>query len=163
MILDPIDRQILAALQKNCRITNAELARNIGLAPSSTLERVRRLQETGAIAKYTALLDPRAVGLTVQALVSVTLIRHDPRHIEAFESAVQNTPYVTACYHLTGRFDYLLHVAVKDLEHLGRFIKNTIAGLPHVGQAETFVVLSEVKRNGGLTIEMDTTDAGREP
>lgn len=156
--MDTIDRQILAALQKNSRITNADLARHIGLAPSSTLERVRRLQENGTLQGFTARLNPQALGLDVQALVSVTLIRHDPGYIEQFEIEVQKIPYMTACYHLTGRFDYLLHLAVRDLEHLGQFIKGTIAALPHVGQAETFVVLSEVKQNGGLTVELDAAE-----
>lgn len=152
--MDRIDRKILQTLQRNCRITNAELAQIIGLAPSSTLERVRRLQESGAVLGYAARLNPEALGLGVQALVSVSLTEHDAHCIEGFEDQIRKVPYVTACYHLTGRFDYLLHVAVRDLSHLGEFVKQRIAALPHVGRAETFVVLSEVKQNGGLTVDM---------
>lgn len=153
--MDQIDRKILTTLQANCRITNAELSRIVGLAPSTTLERVRRLYESKAILGYHARLDPLSLGLTVQALVSLSLTRHDVSCIEEFEKAVRDVPYVTACYHLTGQFDYLVHVAVRDLEHLGEYVKRHMAGLPHVGRAQTFVVLSEIKQDRGLTVDMD--------
>ena len=157
--MDDLDRKILEILQRQGRITNAELARVAGLAPSSMLDRVRRLEESGAIRGYGARIDPKALGLNVQGFISLSLVKHEAEAIVKFEAQIENAPYVVACYHLTGRFDYLLHVAVRDLEHMGEYIKTVIAGLPFVARAETFLVLSEHKPASGFPIEPLTVAA----
>jgi Lrp/AsnC family transcriptional regulator, leucine-responsive regulatory protein len=151
--IDRLDVQILESLQGNARMKNAEMARELGVAQSTLLERVRRLEEQGLIRGYRAIIDPEKLGLNIQAFVSVSMQRHEAETILKFEEGISKLPGVRACYHLTGRFDYLLHVAVKDLEGLGRLVKGGIAGLDGYGKSETFVIFSEIKPDEGLPIE----------
>lgn len=129
------------------------MARELGVAQSTVLERIRRLEEQGFIRGYRAILDSEKLGLAVQALVFVILRRHEVETIRKFENEVRNLSNIRACYHLTGRFDYLLHVAVRDLEQLGNLIKERIAALPGFGTSETFVIFSEIKPDEGLPVE----------
>ncbi len=145
-------------LQGNARIKNAEMARELGVAQSTLLERVRRLEEQGLITGYRAIIDPEKLGLNIQAFVSVSMQRHEAETIRRFEEGVRELHGVRACYHLTGRFDYLLHVAVKDLEELGKLVKTEIAGLDGYGKSETFVIFSEIKPDEGLSIDSTTKE-----
>jgi Lrp/AsnC family leucine-responsive transcriptional regulator len=151
--MDDLDKNILLALQNSARKKNADLARELGVAPSTMLERVRRLEERGLVKGYRAMIDPRALGLKVQGFIAITLDQHQVGNIKSFEEGIQRIPFLRACYHLTGRFDYLLHMAVRDLDELGDLIKAHIASLPGVAKSETFLVLSEVKADGGWPIE----------
>ena len=154
--MDSLDRKILAALQIEGRRRNADLAREFGVAPSTMLERIRRLEERRYLKGYRALVDPESLGLTVQALISITLGQHSSETIRPFEEGIQDMPYVRVCYHVSGRFDYLVHVAAKDLDHLGRLVKEEIAALPGVGKSETFLVFSEIKDDRGWPIEIES-------
>ena len=151
--MDQIDCKILSALQADARRKNADIARDLGLAPSSTLERVRRLEERGLFKGFRAIIDPEELGLTVQALVSITLSQHSTETIKPFEEAVRAIPYVLACYHVTGRFDYFLHIVAKNLKHLGILVKDHLADIKGVGTTETFLVFSEIKSNQGFPLE----------
>jgi Lrp/AsnC family leucine-responsive transcriptional regulator len=152
-IVDEFDKRILKTLQMSGRKKNAELARELGVAPSTMLERIRRLEECGIVRGYRATIDPKMLGLAVQGFVSVTLDHHQTLDLREFEEGVRRIHYVRACYNITGRFDYLLHVAVRDLEQLGILIKTQIASLPGVSRSESFLVLSEVKSDSGWPIE----------
>ncbi len=147
--MDHLDGQILRALQQDGRQTNARLAEALGLSQSAMLERVRRLEREGAIRDYRADVAPEAMGVGLQAFVAAELNAHSRDHIEAFEDGIVKVPGVKSCFHITGRFDYLLHVAVGDLEHLRRLIKNDIAAIAGVSKLETMLVLTEVKRDEG--------------
>jgi len=147
--LDALDREILAALQRDGRQTNAHLAEQLGLSASATLERVRRLERGGQVRGYHADVAPDALGVGLQAFVAAELHAHSRGHIEDFERGIAVVEGVRTCYHITGRFDYLLHVAVRDLEHLGRLIKMDIAAIPGVAKLETLLVLTEVKADAG--------------
>lgn len=151
--MDELNRKVIRALQTNGRKTNSELAREFGVAPSTMLERIRQLEERGVLRGYRAIVDPQALGLTIQGFVSVILDRHNVDNIRIFEDEIQKIPNVRACYHITGRFDYFVHVAARDLEHLGEIIKEKIASVNGIGKVETFLVLSEVKSDGGWPIE----------
>ena len=148
--MDALDLRIVAALQENGRISNAELARLVDLAPSTTLERVRRLEERCVIKGYRARLDPQAIGLPIQALVLINLRRHQALSIDDFEDRIRAVPEVLACHHLTGRYDYMLHVAVHDIEHLRHLVARSIAAIEGVEKQETFLVLSTVKEDTGF-------------
>jgi Lrp/AsnC family leucine-responsive transcriptional regulator len=151
--MDRIDRNIIATLQRQGRMTNVELARMNDLAPSSMLERVRRLEEKAVIKGYHAMLDPKKLGYQVEAMVMVTLDRHQASPIDAFESGVQDVPEVKACYHLTGRYDYVLHVAVRDIDHLGDLVKHRLGAIGGVEKQETFLILTTVKEDQGYPLE----------
>ncbi len=143
--MDATDRRILRALLQDGRQTNASLAETIGLSPSATLERVRRLEREGCIRGYQAVVDPKSLGYGVQALVGVRLRLHAATGIEPFERAVQAADGIVSCYHVTGQFDYVLRVVARDLAHLRELNNGQIAALPGLGRLETLVVLSEVK------------------
>ncbi len=151
--MDNLDKRILAALQANARTKNSELARELGIAPSTVLERVRRLEERGFIQNYRGVLNPAKLGLAVQAFAAISLDRHEVDTIQRFEQEIQQIPHVRVCHHLAGRFDYLLHMAARDLEQLGELIKNQIASIPGIGRVETLPIYSEVKSDAGWPIE----------
>jgi Lrp/AsnC family leucine-responsive transcriptional regulator len=143
-------------LQKNGRITNVDLARQLGIAPSTMLDRLRRLEENGLVSGYRAMIDPQAMGLTLQGFVAVILTRHDKDFIRNFEAGIQHISNVRACYHITGRFDYLLHVAARDLAHWGELVKERIAAIDGIAKLESFLVLSEIKEDQGWPVEDET-------
>ena len=151
--MDTLDRKILGALQKDARVKNADLARQLGVAPSTMLERVRRLEERGYLSGFKAVIDPEKLGLDVQALISVSLGQHSTQTIRPFEQAVKSIPNIMVCYHVTGRFDYMLHVVAKNLKELGTLVKEQIASLPGVGKTETFLIFSEIKNDNGYPME----------
>ena len=113
--LDDIDKRIVATLQADGRLPIVDLADKVGLSPTPCQRRVKRLEEEGVIGRYAALVAPPSVGLTLQALVQVTLDDHSEKTVEAFESAIRARPEVVACYAVTGDMDVLLHVLTPDL------------------------------------------------
>src|SRR6516225_12213828 len=119
--LDRTDLRILAVLQGEGRITNAELAERVSLSPSACLRRLQRLEAEGILTGYTAQVDPEAVGLGLQAFVRVQLTKHESEAIERFVEHVAGWDEVVACYALTGDMDYLMHIYVADLQHFSRF------------------------------------------
>ena len=151
--MDKLDRNILRALQKDARVKNADLARQLGVAPSTMLERVRRLEERGYLNGFKAIVNPEKLGLDVQALISVSLGQHSTQTIRPFEQAVKAIPNIMTCYHVTGRFDYILQVVAKNLKELGLLVKEQIASLPGVGKTETFLVFSEIKNDNGYPLD----------
>ena len=155
VFMDAIDKKILTMLQENGRITNAELARANNLAPSSMLERIRRLEEQGIINGYHANLSAEKLGYKVQALISINLAQHRLESVDKFEESIKNIVEVKACYHLTGRFDYLLHVVAEDIEDLRRRLKDKILVSEGIDKAETFLILKEIKKDSGLPIMND--------
>jgi len=157
--VDDIDLRLLAALQENARRPNAELARHVGLAPSTTLERVRRLEERGLIRGYRAVLDPQGLGYHAQAVVMINLTGHQARSIDSFEAQVRALPEVKLCLNVTGRYDYLLHVVVRDIEHLRRLVSHELAAIGGVQKQETFLVLASAKEDQGIALRAER--AGR--
>lgn len=151
--MDATDRNILTTLQQNGRTTNVELARTNDLAPSSMLERVRRLEEKGVIRGYRAELDPKQLGYTIAALVMINLSHHQATSIDDFEVGVTAIPEVKACFHVAGRYDYILHLVVRDIDHLSELVKHRLSALGGVEKQETFLVLSTVKEDRGYSLE----------
>ena len=150
--MDSVDRKILELLQQNARITNVELAKANNMAPSSMLDRMRRLEERGIIQGYTAVLDAKKVGVGLEALVMICLDRHQAGSIDEFEDRVRAVPEIRACWHVAGRYDYAVHVGVRDIDHLGELIKHTLSSSPGIEKQETFLTLSTVKADRGVRI-----------
>jgi DNA-binding Lrp family transcriptional regulator len=157
--LDAIDRRILAELQQNARIANADLAREVGLSPSPCLRRVRDLEEAGVIRSYVALLEPAAVGLPISVFVQVTLERQIEKALETFEQAILQRPEVMECYLMTGDADYLLRVVVADLTAYERFLKDHLTRVQGVASIKSSFALKQVKYRTALPLEPST--AGR--
>lgn len=145
-LFDRTDRDILAYLQHDARISNKELAAKVGLAPSSCLARVRRLEASGALLGYHAEIDPRVYGVTLEALIAIRLEKHARAAIAAFERHVATLPEVRGAYHVAGLNDYLVHVAVRDAEHLREFALAAFATRPEVAHMETSLIFSH-RRN----------------
>jgi Lrp/AsnC family leucine-responsive transcriptional regulator len=156
--VDALDRGILIELQQDGSLTNARLAQALGLSQSAMSERVRRLEQDGHIVGYRALVNPASLGIGLQAFVAAELNHHSTASIESFERGIVTLKDVRACYHVAGRFDYLLHVAVRDLEHLGHLIKFDIAAIPGVDKVETMLVYSEVKSDAGWPVQPEGWD-----
>ncbi len=164
--MDAIDVRLLAVLQANARIPNAELARQVDLAPSSTLDRVRRLEDRGLIRGYRAILDPQGLGYQLQAVVMVNLSGHQAEPIDAFEAQIRALPEVKLCLNLTGRYDYLLLVMARDIDHLRQLVTRELATVVGVQKQETFLVLATAREDQGFALpeipeNQNTRRAGR--
>jgi DNA-binding Lrp family transcriptional regulator len=144
--LDRTDSEILAALQKNARLSNKELAAQIGLAPSSCLERVRGLVDAGVLRGYHAEVDPAALGIGLEAMVGIRIAKHSRELIEQFRRHVATLPEVVANYHVTGGNDFLVHVAVCDTEHLRTLVLDAFSSRPEVVNIETSIVFEHEYR-----------------
>ena len=150
--LDKTDIKILAALQKNGRLTNVELAETVALSPSPCLRRLKQLEESGVIRQYVALLEPARIGLGLQAFVRVSVEKRDGESINAFSRAVRSWPEVISGFAMTGEVDFLLHVYFEDLEHFSRFIMNTLITHPGVSDVKSSFVLNEIKHTTALPL-----------
>ena len=150
--MDDIDKHTLKSLQEDGRKKNRTLAKETGLAPSTMLDRVKKLEGRGVIKGYRAVVDPEKIGLKAQGFACISLDRHQVKDIEILENEIKKISNVRACYHITGRFDYLLHVVAPDLDDFGKLIKEKLATIPGMGKIETFIVYSEIKPDQGWPI-----------
>ena len=150
--LDRIDLRLLAVLQSEGRITNAELAERVKLSPSACLRRLQRIEADKIITGYAAQIDPQAVGLGLQAFVRVQLRSHDTEAIERFVEHVNGWDEVIACHALTGDMDYLLHVYVTDLQDFSRFLLDQLLNAIGVADVNSSFVLRTVKRSPALPL-----------
>ncbi len=150
--MDRIDLQLLGELQRAGRQSNAELADRVKLSPSACLRRIQRLEREGVIAGYRAVLDPERIGIGLQAFVRVQLTRHDTSAIDVFSAFVSQWDEVVACHALTGDMDYLLHVAVRDLEHFSRFLLDHLLNQSGVDDVNSSFVLRTVKAFRGMPL-----------
>ncbi|MEJ7601551.1 MAG: Lrp/AsnC family transcriptional regulator [Kofleriaceae bacterium] len=140
--LDRIDRVIVAALQNDARISNKELAARVELAPSACLARVRKLEARGVIASYRAELDPEALGLGLQALISVQLRLHVTENFGSIGQHLRSLPEAVAVYCLGGSIDFLVHVMCRDTEHLRKLTVTSFTNRPEVSRIETSLVFA---------------------
>jgi len=138
--LDRIDSAILAALQNNARLTNKELAARVGLAPSSCLERVRRLFDGGVVRGAHAEVDPAALGIGLQAMIGVRLRQHSRDEVVAYRREMLQHAEVIGVYYLAGATDFMIHVAVRDAAHLRDFALDALTARPEVARVETSLI-----------------------
>jgi Lrp/AsnC family transcriptional regulator, leucine-responsive regulatory protein len=150
IVLDRQDRQILALLQDNGRMTNLELSEKISLSPTPCLRRVKRLEEEGVILGYAAIIDQKAYGLPLSVFVSVRLSQQAEEQIKEFERAVAGWSEVTECYLMTGSRDYLLHVYADGIDGYERFLKQKMTRLKCIQSVETNFTMSTIKKRIGL-------------
>ena len=146
-MLDELDKRILDELQKDARISNAELARRVNLSPPATHARVKRLEEKETIQHYVALLDRQRTGYDMLCFVRVSLQLHDLAQVIGFHEAVRKLPEVLECHHVTGDYDYLLKVVAHNTEDLENFLVNRLTPIPGIAQIHTSLVLREVKNS----------------
>ncbi len=153
MDLDDMDVQVLRELQADGRISNVELARRVNLSPPATHARIKRLQQQGYIKAAVAILDREKLGFDLLCFIQISLQMHQLEQVERFRQAVRQMPEVLECYHLTGEYDYLLKVVIRNRQDLERFVVGNLTPLPGVARIHTSVVFSEVKSATALPIE----------
>ncbi len=156
--LDRIAWRILDRLQRDARTSNADLAREVGLSPSPCLRRVRELEQSGVIKDYVTLLEPAEVGLPISVFVQVTLERQVERALETFEHAMLDRAEVMECYLMTGDADYLLRVAVADVEAYETFLKEHLTRVPGVSGIKSSFALNQVKYRTALPLPAAVAD-----
>lgn len=145
MNLDSKDRQLLVLLEKDCRLSNAEMAQQVGMSTSACWRRIRAFEEAGLIAGYGARLRPEKLGLAFHAIVHVQLTRHEPAHLKRFIEAITAREEVRMCFATTGAADYHMRVRCTDIEAYNRFLEEFLFTLPAVSSAQTNVILRDLK------------------
>lgn len=154
--LDRIDFDLLRLLRKNARLPNKDLAERVGIAPSTALERIRRLRESGVLKGFHAEIAPHAIGIGLQALISVRLAQHSRALLDSFQSHLRALPEVLAFYHVAGADDFLAHVGVVDSSHLRDFALEAFTERPEVAHIETRLIF-EFQRNVELPEQRESS------
>lgn len=153
--IDAIDRRILALLQEDATLTQAELARRAALSQTSCWRRLQKLQEAGVIAGQVVLVDPHAVGLGVNVVANVSLREHTDGNREAFEEFLRTRPEVVEAYSMTGERDYLLRVVVEDVEAYEHFLTTYLLHHPAVSSASSSFALKQIKFTTALPLDAE--------
>ena len=151
--LDAIDATILEALQADGRLSNLDLAQRVHLSPSACLRRVKQLEESGVIAQYVALLNPKAVGAHGTSFTIINLETMSNDALDHFEQAVRDEPRVLDCYYVAGSNDYLIRFAYRDAEDLESFHTDVLMRLPGVARSNSMLVLRTVKKTTALALQ----------
>ena len=153
MQLDRYDRQILQVLQEDGRISNQDLAERIGLSPSPCLRRVRALEEAGIVSGYHAQLDAKALGLSLMALISISMDQHTPERFKHFEAEIAKIPEVIECLLITGQSaDYQLKVVVRDMDAYQELLLDHVTRIQGVTGVHSSFVLRRVVDRKSLPI-----------
>jgi len=152
MNLDTTDIKILAELQRDSKITNLELAQKVNLSPSPCLTRVKRLESSGLIREYVALLNPKMLGLNLNVFIFISLKAQNREMLEHFEDRVCAHEAVMECYLMTGDADYLIRVAMPDVESLERFIVDHLSPMPEVEKIRSSFALKQVRYKTALPL-----------
>jgi Lrp/AsnC family transcriptional regulator, leucine-responsive regulatory protein len=150
--IDRTDKIILAQLQRQGNLALADLAEKAGLSPSSCHRRVKLLEKRGVITKYTADLDRKALGLTNEFFVEVSLTAQTEEAFEKFEKAIQRVPEILECHLMSGQFDYLLRVIAKDAEDYERIHRTKLSRLPGLQRIQSSLALRTVKDWAGYPV-----------
>ena len=152
--LDKTDRKILEILQSNAKITNAQLSKEIGLSPAPTLERVKKLETSGLIKSYHAMLDTEKIGLGVSTFVQVTLKGHNKRNIDKFLDEINRIDDVIECHHITGSGDFILKVIAKDISSYQKLMLEKVSEIEVVDSLQSMVILATFKDSKVLPIPL---------
>lgn len=150
--LDALDRALLTCLQRNSRLTSAELAEQVHLSPSQCARRRQRLEEEGYITGYNAIVDAAKIGATVEAFVQVTMAAHSRENAQDFIRLAERTPAVVSVWTLTGEADYMLRVFCSDLVALNDLVQQVL--LPHdaVARVQSQIVMERLKDNAPIAV-----------
>jgi len=151
--LDSIDKKILEILQKDGNITNAQLAKEIGLSPAPTLERVKKIENSGLIKSYHARIDANALGLGVTTFVLISLSSHKIGQIDQFVKKITALDEVIECYHITGNGDFLVKILVEDIPTYHKLILEKLTQIEEIGNMSSMIVLSGYKENAIVKVK----------
>lgn len=152
MKIDHIDKLILEKLQKNAKITNAQLSKEVGLSPAPTLERVKKLEAQGLIKSYHAKLDVDKIGLGVAVFLQASLNGSHKVKIQSFVEKIDRIPEVVECFHVTGSSDFLIKILTKDINSYNKFILEKLIDIEEIDSLQSMVVLSTLKDSKVLPV-----------
>jgi len=150
--MDSIDKQLLAHLQQDAKQTNKELSSKLNLSVTAIFERIKKLERNGIIQRYVALVDPEKVDLDIFVFCHVKLEKHAKGAITHFEAEVKKLSEVLECFHVSGEYDYLLKVIVKDMEHFRNFMVDKLTTLQYIGSTQSSFTINEVKNTTEITL-----------
>ncbi len=145
MEFDHIDKELLRMLQENSKRTTKEYANALGLSTTAAYERIRRLENSGVISNYVALVDKKKIQKAFQVLCHVKLVQHIEKNVMQFEKEILKLEEVAECYHISGDYDYILKIHVSDMEAYRDFMVSKLTAISNIGSTQSSFVISEVK------------------
>ena len=149
---DKLDKKILQLLQNDSTLNMKQIADEVGLSITPTYERIKRMERTGVVEKYVALVNKEKIGKNLVVFCNVSLLVHSKPLLKKFEQAVSKLDEVMECYHTAGTFDYLLKVVSNDMHHYQDFITNKLAATENIGHVQSSFVMTEVKHKTAYKI-----------
>ncbi|WP_027378280.1 Lrp/AsnC family transcriptional regulator [Chryseobacterium daeguense] len=152
MTFDEIDKKLLLFLQEDAKQTTKELSYKLGLSITAVYERIRKMENTGVISKYVALLDRHKINRDFIALCHVKLTQHKKEYVLQFEKEIMNLQEVTECFHVSGDYDYILKIGVKDMEDYRNFMLTKLTTLQHIASTHSSFMISEVKNTTAIVL-----------
>ncbi|WP_407404895.1 Lrp/AsnC family transcriptional regulator [Chryseobacterium sp.] len=152
MKLDDTDRKLLLYLQQDCKQTTKELAYKLGLSVTAIYERIKKLENSGVISKYVALLDRTKIDKNFVVLCHIKLTQHKKDFVMQFEREVMTLDEVTECFHVSGDFDYILKICLKDMDDYRNFMLSKLTALNHIASTHSSFSISEVKNTTSLIL-----------
>ena len=152
MAFDSIDKKLLHLLQKDSKQTNKELSNKLNLSVTAVYERIKKLEKQGVIAKYVALVSKEKVDKSFVAFCHIKLVKHAQDFVVKFEKEVTNLDEVLECYHISGDYDYLLKVLVKDMQSFRDFMVNKLTTINHIGSTHSMFMINEVKHTTAINV-----------
>ncbi len=153
MILDEIDKKLLRYLQQDCKQTNKKLSSKLNLSVTAVYERIKKLERGGIVLRYVSVLDKEKVGLGFVVFCQIKLAQHSKEYLTKFEAEVIKLEEVLECFHVSGEYDYLLKVLVKDMEHFRSFMVTKLTTIQHIGSTQSSFTISEVKNSTEINID----------
>lgn len=152
MEFDETDKKLLLFLQEDCKQTTKELSGKLGLSVTAVYERIKKLENSGVISRYVALLDKRKIRKDFIVLCHIKLTQHKKEFVLQFEKEVMNLREVTECFHVSGDYDYILKIGVRDIEDYRNFMLGKLTALQHIASTHSSFMISEVKNTTAIDL-----------
>ncbi|GGI57857.1 Lrp/AsnC family transcriptional regulator [Winogradskyella haliclonae] len=152
MVLDQTDKTLIRLLQKDCKQTTKALSNVLDLSVTAVYERIKKLENQGIISSYVALIDKESVDKSFIAFCHIKLVQHSQDYVVKFEREVAKLQEVLECYHISGDYDYILKVLVKDMQEFREFMVKKLTTIDHIGSTHSMFVINEVKHTTTITI-----------
>lgn len=152
-MFDHVDKKILKVIQADARLNTKQIAGKIGLTVTPTYERLKKIEQSGVVKEYVALLDREIIGKTIVAFINVSLQLHSKPLINGFEKSIVKVPEVMECFHVAGNFDYLLKVVVKDMNSYQNFLSNKLATIENIAHVQSSFVMTEIKHQTAYVLD----------
>lgn len=161
IVIDNLDRRILQILQRDAKLTTKEIAAKLDLTTTPTHERIKRLERLGYIKNYVALVDRKKVDKALLAFCNVSLKEHSQKHLKQFDKQIRDFEEVLECFHITGIFDYLIKIVVKDMDAYHQFTFNKIAKLSNIENVQTIFAMNDIKYTTAFPVQLEKGKAKR--